>query len=65
MTEHVAFLMKDLVLFAASFYLLKEDLIRAALPYEAAQTRSEDALTVEHEPNKFRRRVNQPPAVAS
>src|SRR6201993_3598486 len=30
MTEHVAFLMKDLILFAASFYLLKEDLIRAS-----------------------------------
>jgi uncharacterized membrane protein YkgB len=30
MTEHVAFLMKDLVLFAASFYLLKEDVVRAS-----------------------------------
>lgn len=30
MTEHVAFLMKDLVLFAVSFYLLKEDVIRAS-----------------------------------
>jgi uncharacterized membrane protein YkgB len=30
MTEHVAFLMKDLVLFAASFHLLKEDVIRAS-----------------------------------
>src|SRR5579864_4186346 len=30
MTEHVAFLMKDLVLLAASFYLLKQDLLRAA-----------------------------------
>ena len=30
MTEHVAFLMKDLILLAASFYLLKEDLIRAS-----------------------------------
>lgn len=30
MTEHVAFLMKDLILFAASFYLLKEDVIRAS-----------------------------------
>jgi uncharacterized membrane protein YkgB len=28
MTEHVAFLMKDLVLLAASFYLLKQDLLR-------------------------------------
>jgi uncharacterized membrane protein YkgB len=31
MTEHVAFLMKDLVLFAASFRLLKEDAIRASV----------------------------------
>jgi uncharacterized membrane protein YkgB len=30
MTEQVAFLMKDLVLFAASFHLLKEDVIRAS-----------------------------------
>ena len=30
MTEHVAFLMKDLVLLAASFYLLKQDVRRAA-----------------------------------
>jgi len=29
MTERVAFLMKDLVLFAVSFYLLKQDLVRA------------------------------------
>jgi len=31
MTERVAFLMKDLVLLAASFYLLKQDLVRASL----------------------------------
>jgi hypothetical protein len=30
MTEHVAFLMKDLVLLAASFYLLRQDVLRAA-----------------------------------
>lgn len=30
MTEHVAFLMKDLVLLAVSFYLLKEDIMRAS-----------------------------------
>ena len=30
MTEHVAFLMKDLALLAASFYLLKQDVLRAA-----------------------------------
>jgi uncharacterized membrane protein YkgB len=31
MTERVAFLMKDLVLFAASFYLLRQDVVRASL----------------------------------
>jgi uncharacterized membrane protein YkgB len=31
MTEKVAFLMKDLVLFAASFYLLRQDVLRASL----------------------------------
>jgi len=31
MTERVAFLMKDLVLFAASFHLLKQDLVRGSL----------------------------------
>lgn len=30
MTEHMAFLMKDLVLLAASFYLLKQDVLRVA-----------------------------------
>jgi uncharacterized membrane protein YkgB len=30
MTENVAFLMKDLVLLAVSFYLLKQDLLRAS-----------------------------------
>jgi uncharacterized membrane protein YkgB len=28
MTEHVAFLMKDIVLFSVSFYLLRQDLAR-------------------------------------
>ena len=31
MTERVAFLLKDLVLLTASFYLLKQDLLRASL----------------------------------
>ena len=30
MTERVAFLMKDIVIFAASFYLLKQDVARVA-----------------------------------
>lgn len=32
MTEHVAFLMKDLVLLSVSFYLLREDVKRVSLP---------------------------------
>jgi uncharacterized membrane protein YkgB len=40
MTEHVAFLMKDLVLFSASFYLLKQDVVRAALANEPALIRA-------------------------
>ena len=31
MTEHVAFLMKDIVLFSASFYLLRQDMARVLL----------------------------------
>jgi uncharacterized membrane protein YkgB len=40
MTEHVAFLMKDLVLLAASFYLLRQDVLRAVSarqPYRGRQ----------------------------
>ena len=37
MTEKVAFLMKDLVLFAASFYLLKQDSVRASRSGELVQ----------------------------
>src|SRR5260370_6026896 len=36
MKENVAFLMKDLVLLAVSFYLLKQDLSRASLPARKA-----------------------------
>ena len=36
MTERVAFLMKDIVLFAASVYLLKQDVARVALPREVS-----------------------------
>ena len=32
MVGNVAFLMKDVVLLAVSFYLLKQDLVRAAIP---------------------------------
>jgi uncharacterized membrane protein YkgB len=40
MTEHVAFLMKDLVLLAASLYLLKQDLVRAQPEGEALRHQS-------------------------
>jgi uncharacterized membrane protein YkgB len=39
MTEHIAFLMKDIVLFSVSFYLLKQDLARVLL----ATSQSHDA----------------------
>jgi uncharacterized membrane protein YkgB len=45
MTEHVAFLMKDLVLFAASFYLLRQDVLRAASAREPYRDR-QNAETV-------------------
>jgi uncharacterized membrane protein YkgB len=37
MTGNVPFLMKDLVLFAASFYLLKQDVMRAPLSTDSAK----------------------------
>lgn len=52
MTEHVAFLMKDLVLFSSSFYLLKEDVVRSALGSEPPLTRREGAMTWERQPDK-------------
>jgi uncharacterized membrane protein YkgB len=45
MTEHVAFLMKDLVLLAASFYLLRQDVLRAASAREPYRDR-QDVETV-------------------
>jgi uncharacterized membrane protein YkgB len=44
MTEHVAFLMKDLVLFAASFYLLKQDVARVALTTQVSSESQKGAL---------------------
>ena len=46
MTERVAFLMKDLVLLAVSFYLLKQDVVRAAVANEYAVTRGAAALSM-------------------
>jgi uncharacterized membrane protein YkgB len=45
MTEKVAFLMKDLVLLAASFYLLRQDVLRAASAGELYRD-LQDAATV-------------------
>jgi hypothetical protein len=39
MTERVAFLMKDLVLLAVSFYLLRQDVIRVSLAEELSVQR--------------------------
>jgi uncharacterized membrane protein YkgB len=41
MTWNVPFLMKDVVLFAASFYLLKQDVARAPLPADSAKAYSD------------------------
>jgi uncharacterized membrane protein YkgB len=41
MTEHVAFLLKDLVLLAASFYLLRQDVLRATSAREPYRGRQE------------------------
>ncbi len=40
MTEHVAFLMKDLVLFSVSFYLLTQDLARVLLATSRSHLRA-------------------------
>ena len=46
MTEHVAFLMKDIVLFSASVYLLRQDVIRMSSP--AKQKRETSAVILSH-----------------
>jgi uncharacterized membrane protein YkgB len=45
MTEKVAFLMKDLVLLAASFYLLKQDVARVGLTNQVSSESREMALS--------------------
>lgn len=47
MTEKVAFLMKDLVLFTASFYLLKQDVARVALTTRVSNQSGKGALLSE------------------
>ena len=41
MVGNVAFLMKDVILFAASFYLLKQDVLRASISAESAEAAKE------------------------
>ena len=43
MTGDVAFLMKDVVLFAASFYLLRQDVLRASSSETSTELRYEQA----------------------
>jgi len=49
MTEHVAFLMKDLVLLAVSFYLLREDVKRVSLP--ATESLRSDKAFLQYDPS--------------
>ena len=51
MTEHVAFLMKDLVLLAVSFYLLREDVKRVSLP--ATESLRSDKPFLQDDPARF------------
>ena len=51
MTEHVAFLMKDLVLLAVSFYLLREDVKRVSLP--ATESLRSDKKFLQDDPSRF------------
>ena len=44
MTEHVAFLMKDILLLTASFYLLKKDVARVARSSEVSNEYQKAAL---------------------
>src|SRR6266481_1664890 len=45
MTEHVAFLMKDVVLFSASVYLLRQDVMRVSSPAKQKRESSEVVLS--------------------
>jgi uncharacterized membrane protein YkgB len=49
MTEKVAFLMKDLVLFAVSFYLLKQDVMRVSLAAQRVAPQELQGLTRQRE----------------
>jgi Protein of unknown function, DUF417 len=44
-TEHVAFLMKDIVLFSASVYLLRQDVMRVSSPAKQKRESNEVVLS--------------------
>ena len=57
MTERVAFLMKDFVLLAVSFYLLKQDLLRLSIQYRETSPSSATSTEIPTAEDTFRRVV--------
>jgi hypothetical protein len=57
MTERVAFLMKDFVLLAVSFYLLKQDLLRLSIQYRATSASVATSTEIPTAEDTFRRVV--------
>ena len=55
MTEKVAFLMKDLVLFAVSFYLLNKDVARTSVAAEHLQDGFANRNTLHVKPANYLR----------
>src|SRR5579864_5690910 len=53
MTEHVGFLMKDLVLLAVSFYLLREDVKRVSLTAKDSESLRLDKAIFQDDPSRF------------
>ena len=54
MTERAAFLMKDIVLLTASFYLLKQDVARVARASEVSTERQKAVLKASYDNPTFR-----------
>ena len=57
MTERVAFLMKDFVLLAVSFYLLKQDLLRLSIQYRETSPSAARSTEIPTAEDTFRRVV--------
>jgi len=53
MTEHVGFLMKDLVLLAVSFYLLQEDVKRVSLAAKESESLGLDKALLQDDHSRF------------